>query len=268
MKTDYTIASTSGLEALGTVEWAGDYTREEEMVVKSLMNAPHDSVDVVVSSSISDNDLIKSIHACLKAYGRFNNAMRLLMPLVGRLLVLAENRPAVLKAFNADNISGFCKHVAPTMFHVSRTDAWEALQIARAFPDISPQEYVEITPAKIKAIGRAFEWAPPKEETLKYLNYAKDHTRQELLDKMDDDGINVDSLNLTKVAFPASQATRKRWKKFSMDPRIKAYCDVPNLDDAQEVIFNLMMDECSAGWYATEELRKINEKEFEFNEEA
>ena len=267
MKTDYTIGSTAGTEVVNSAEWAGEYSNEESRLVRALMNAPQDPIDVIISNGISDDDLIKGIHACMKAFGRFIKAERQLKPIIGRLLVIAEKRPSVLKTFGADTISDFCKFVAPKMFHVSRTDSWEARQIAVAFPDISAKEYVEVGPSKIKAIGRALDWTPPKEQALKYLDYARDHTRPELLDKMEEDGINVDALNLTKIAFPASQETRKRWRAFSKDPRVKAYCEVTGLEDPQEAIFNLMMDVCSADWIATEELRKINEKDFEFSEE-
>jgi hypothetical protein len=258
-KTDYTIAPTAGVEALGVVKWAGEFGKEEENIIRDLLSAPADSLEVVVDPGMSDNELVTKLNACLKAHGRMTNAQRLLAPLIGKLLVIMQGRPDVLKSFGANNVSEFCTHVVPKKFHVSRTDAFEAYQISRAFPKISPKEYVEIGPSKIKAIGRAFEWQPP-EAARDYLNFARqpEHTRQDLLDKMDDDGINVDALNLTKIDFPASQATRKRWKRFSRDPQIIAYCEARG-EDPREVIFNRMMDECEPTWQATEDAFEISQ---------
>jgi hypothetical protein len=259
-KADYTIAPTAGIEGLGIVKWAGEFGADEERIVRDLMQAPADSIEVVVDPNMSDNELISKVRACFKAHGRMTNAQRLLVPLIGKLLVIMQGRPEVLKAFNAINISGFCSHVVPTEFHVSRTDAYEAYQIARAFPDVTPKDYIEIGPSKIKAIGRAFKWEPPEDKAREYLNYARqpENTRQDLLDRMDEDGVDVDALNLTKIDFPASQATRKRWNKFSRDKEILAYCEARG-EDPREAVFNRMMDECEPTWKATEQSFAISQ---------
>lgn len=230
----------------------GVLTQEEKKLAEFLIQRKHgEPVDVSVPDNISDDDLIKQMTSCLKVVASLEKAQGYLYPIIGRFVNLAAERPEVLKSFGATDITDFCKRVCKEKFKLHYSEIMYSRKIVDLFPDITPADYAKAGASKLKAIGFAVDWDANSEKIHEYKKFAEDHTRNQLLVYLADDGINVDRLNASTFQFNMSQDDRKRLAKFVRDPATIAYCG----SDNPTHILMRMLDECEATWMLAETIR-------------
>lgn len=230
----------------------GVLSLEEKKMAEFLIQRKHgEPVDVSVPDDISDDDLIKQMTSCLKVVSSLEKAQGYLYPIIGRFVNLAADRPEVLKSFGAVDITDFCKRVCKERFKLHYSEIMYARKIVDLFPDITPEGYEKAGASKLKAIGFAVDWDANADKIHEYKKFAEDHTRNQLLVYLADDGINVDRLNASTYQFNMCQEDRRRLANFIRNPTTIAYCG----SDNPNVIIMRMLDECEATWMLAETLR-------------
>lgn len=226
-------------------------TEEEHKLASFLMTRGKDEqVSVYIPDDISDEDLNRYTRSCMKVMGSLESAQMYLYPIVARLMNIAEKRPEFLQQFGCNSINEFALYCKDN-YGIVRSEVMYARKIVKLFPDITPSEFIKVGPTKLKAIGKAHNWEPdPK--IYEYKKYAEDHDRNALLLHMQNDGVNVDALNMSNYTIYCSQDSWKKYRDFFDDPQVQAYCETK----VPEHIMHRMIDECLSQWVAAEYFRE------------
>lgn len=252
----YGNAEVTALSSGVTVE---PLTEQENQLVQWLLKRNmKDRVEVTIPSDIDDQKLFEYIQSCLKVAASLNSARLHLHPVIGRLLNLMADRPDVVKMFGVTSMEQFIKQVVEKKFGVHRSEAMNARNVVKMFPEISSKEYVEAGAQKLKAIGRVVDWNPDDPNIHIYKKYAEDHNYDELVRYMEGEGEDVSDVEIRTYVVKVAKSDLERIREFMRDPKIHAYCG----SDVERVILMRMFGECAATWYAEEYAREANERPF------
>lgn len=216
------------------------------------------NVQIAIPSDMSDDVLVKSVTACMKVSASLVRAQQYLHPIIGRLMNIMAERPAVIESFGAKNITDFCTRVVYEKWGVHRSEAWYAKKIVNMFPDITPEEYVGARTSCLKVIGDACNWDPTDPKKYDYLKYAQDHNRDQVVEFIANDGKDVDDLTLVTLAFRVTGATRKRFNEFIYGDVATKHCETTSVEGK----ITRILDELVTEWEAIEAFKEREGKDF------
>lgn len=223
--------------------------QEMDVVRDYLSNKITMNLEDALPDTMDDDTIITYVKSFGKVYSAVNKASDILQPIVGRLMVLMEKRPEILKHFNVSSLSEFAKTTAPKMFRVARSDAFDAKKIATGFPTITPEQYASCGRSKLKAIGKLGGWNPDSQVIKDYTQVLANNpniTHSALLDRMAEDGHDISDISMTRIDLRVSQSERKAWESFVKNPHVIAHVGTPN----QVAILFAMIQECYSEWVA------------------
>lgn len=238
------------------IQFDGSISKQEMDFVRDyLKNKITMNLEDALPDTLDDETIIQYVKSFGKVYSAVNKASDILQPIVGRLMVLMEKRPEIIKYFGVSSISQFATQVAPKMFRVARCDAYDARKIATGFPTLTPDQYATLGRSNLKAIGKLGEWNPKAPVIKHYTQVIANNpsiTYNELINRMAEDGHDTSHLLMTRIDMRVTQSERMAWKEFIEDPDIQAYCQTKN----EVQIFFAMIAECYSQWKAMTKQRQ------------
>lgn len=240
--------------------------QEMDVVRDYLTNKITMNLEDALPDTMDNDTVIAYVRSFGKVYSAVNKASDILQPIVGRLMVLMEHRPEILAAFGASSLSEFARVVAPKMFRVARSDAFDAKKIAMAFPQITPETYSNLGRSKLKLIGKLGGYDPNSQVIKDYTQVLANNvnlTHSQLLDRMAEDGHDITDLAMTRVEFRCTQSERKSWEEFAKHPDIIAHVGTPN----QVAILFACINECWSSWLPMAHQKRKQEEMDEFEPE-
>lgn len=221
------------------------FTPIEVEILKGLLD-PSGRIDLVIPKNIEPTHLWNSFEVCCKTVSRLKNASSAVKPLIGRMLVVLQDYPEIIKAQGYDNYEHFMAKGMETLFGISRSEAYACRQMAERLPSLTVEEFREIGVAKLYLVAQATDEA--QKDCNEFLEFAKTHTVAELKEKVAaKKGMAKGELDFAAIVIPANKDIANAWKTFASDPRIRAYAETEN----EGRIFALMMAECSGSWTAS-----------------
>lgn len=109
-----------------------------------------------ISLSIPENASLESVettlHLAISGYKRLHEAAEKLKPIIGRILLTVESRKLFKPGYK--NFTAFVMEKVVKEMGFPRTNAFEALRIAKAFPSLSAAEYTNIGGTRLLLAAR------------------------------------------------------------------------------------------------------------------
>ncbi len=226
----------------GTSEFATDPTQQDtlmlsltkkptEQEIKFLeqITRPGVQIELAIPLSAGEDpvnvkDWYTSTAIVCRAYLRAEQQQQALMPCLGRLLQIAKETPAIWEG--SDSFADFMREVVPAKFGVSRSTAYEAMEVAIRFPNLTVGEFKQIGRQNMRVAARAI---PRGEEHKKWaqtlLAKAAELSLPKLREHCQSKGyLDVGEDQGAFFKFSCNQAQLKILNGFIQNPAIQAFC--------------------------------------------
>jgi hypothetical protein len=126
----------------------------EHALLKELLR-PGASIEAVIPADAPPSDLWKTLDACVRGLGLLEARICRLKPIIGRILVMFENKPSLYKDLGYETYSDFMKQGVYEKLGLHRTSAYEGKMVAQSWPQITPDRYAgKLGPKKMGIIAK------------------------------------------------------------------------------------------------------------------
>ena len=214
---------------------------EENMLLRELLR-PGASIEVLIPPDAEPTELWKTLDACVRGLGLLEARMCRLKPIIGRILLIFENKPSLYKALGYETYSLFMDNGVYGILGLHRTSAYEGKLVARDWPQIGPDRYAKaLGPKKIAILSKFVKGNSPNGES--WLQTAESMKVGELREYCVQRGfIEAGETEGATISFTASRAIHDLWKEFFEDGRV--HSKVGSRDYGK--ILEAMIQECSS----------------------
>jgi hypothetical protein len=236
---------------------------KDEMDFLREVTRPGAKIDVTIPDKIEIKDWRNSTSIICRALRRTELQSQTLMPVLGRLLVVARENQ---EQFYPDKtFTDFMEAEIFDKFEVGRSTCYDAMGAVRL--DLPPSAYEEIPRRSLKllcnynVIPKGEENTPKSKALAKKAAEMPDTAFREHLTKLNliEPGQNIG----TVIKIPGTKKAEGMWKGFIESPEIQAYCGT----DKPHQILEHMIEECMGEWTA-EGAEKLKVAEAEESEGA
>lgn len=226
MQTELTVIPPAQLAGLFDPRVEGGLSASERALISTLV-ANNAKSDVVLPDTISDEDLWDALQVCCKVESRVRKVQTVLKMLVGRALLLMQERPAMYKErgfISLDAIMTDQERGLPAITGISRAELYNAKTIAKSWPKISATDATEIGFTKLVTLAKIRK--DTDSDSAKWLEIAKTSTNEGLKDAIyrSDNSIPVGSLDVDTLTITISKAEKDEILAFLKNPAYQAYC--------------------------------------------
>jgi len=223
------------------------FTAREKELVQAMTRA-NVTIDVVIPETINPKDWLLAASVTCRVLLRAQLQEQGLMPVLGRLLLIAKENPAIYTENGFEGFEAFIQAEIRDKWGVSRSTCYEAMRQA----EFSVK--AKLDASDIKEIGRVnmrevIKAIPQGEETKKSnaVIFEKAKTlptsefREWLVEKQ---LIERGETQGAFIRIPTNKAIERRWKKFIENPDVQAVSGSGNPGK----ILDRMMEECLTEW--------------------
>lgn len=223
------------------------FTQKEKDLLKELTR-PEATIEVTVADNITPEEWMQVADVTCRALMRAQRQEQALMPVFGRLLLIAKEHPEIWQGNRYDGFENFITATVREKWGIGRSTCYEAMRLASRFPEMEVVEYQDIGRLNMRILDRAI---PKGEEKKKFakdlLAKAKELTTSEFREYCEERlYLDPGETQGTYIRMPSSMTTAKLWAAFISDPRIQAVCKTAKPDR----ILKHMMEECRGEWNA------------------
>lgn len=204
----------------------GGLSANERALISVLVSNDAKS-EMVLPDSISDSDLWDALQVCCKVESRVRKVQTVLKMLVGRALLLMQNRPTMYKErgfISLDAIMSDQERGLPMLTGISRAELYNAKSIAKSWPTISQSDAVEIGFTKLVTLAKIRKQSDS--DSGKWLEVAKTSTNEGLIDAIyrSNNGVPNGSLEVDTLTLTLSKSEKDEILEFLNNPAYQAYC--------------------------------------------
>lgn len=204
----------------------GGLSSNERALISALV-ANDAKSEVVLPESISDEALWDALQVCCKVESRVRKVQTVLKMLVGRALLLMQNRPAMYKErgfVSLDAIMSDQERGLPMLTGISRAELYNAKTIAKSWPTISQKDATEIGFTKLVTLSKIRNQSDS--DSGKWLDIAKSSTNEQLQDAIyrSNNGVPNGSLEIDTLTITVTKAEKEEIEEFLKNPAYQAYC--------------------------------------------
>ena len=218
------------------------FTAFEAEVLRDVLR-PDTSASLIIPDNIDPEKLWSSLDVTCRVVGTLKEAADKLKPMMGRMLVILEHYPEILRLKGYDSYEEFMTKGMPEKFGISRSEAYHCKRIALCFPSLTTDEFREIGVSKLQKLAMVTKEGDKDCDRL--LEMAKTHTVAEVVQEVTRLRHMVDGeMELTTVAVLMTVDVARQWKEFHSDPAIQAFCETTY----PGVILGRMIEECGTEW--------------------
>jgi hypothetical protein len=230
----------------------GVLSADEQDIIRKLLSSTETAEKIIPDDpSLMDAETLwKYLAASCKAMSRVNDAISKLKPLVGRMLIVIQKHPDLYESQGYRTYDDFMTRGVPSLFSISRPEAYNAKNIANNLGFLNPPEMAEIGMTKLRIVASAMKASTiegmPQElvdgKRKEWVDAAKTMNVADLRAKQVTDGQCGPGENeYGAINIVTSKATKERWNDFRKNPLIIGFVDGKSLIDC-------MIDECEASW--------------------
>ena len=213
---------------------------EEQAIVVALLD-PMASIEILVPDNWSDAQLWKSLTACCKAIGHVQKLSDRLRPIIGRMLTIVQNNPAMCKQWGYSNFQDFIKRGVAKELGIGRSTAYEIMHHAKLHPSLSPERYAAIGPQRLSIVSKFTREGDSKYQehmraaevlsTTKLREYAEERKL-----------ISVNETVPAAIVIQTTLDVKKQWEEFVEDGRVQSVCG----SSSAGIVLQHMIEECSS----------------------
>jgi len=218
------------------------FTDEEQQLIAA-MSKPGAQVEVVFPAEIDAKQWKSSTSLACRVLVRAQLQEQAMMPVLGRLLVIAKTTPAITEGH--ESFESFMAAEVYGKYGVGRSTCFEAMQMCR-WPGLTIAQFEAIGRRNFKLLNQAVPKGDENEKWAKnLLAKAAEMTEPELEEYCEEKNyLEKGEAQGAHVKFGCSKAALKRITKWFKDPEIVAAAGTENPAD----IFEAMMAECESEW--------------------
>lgn len=207
---------------------------------------PDASISLIIPEQIDPKKLWDTFEVCCHVVTRLKEAGDKVKPLIGRMLVVLEDYPEILRAKGYETYEDFMKRGMPELFRICRSEAYAARRVAEKFPSLPIEEFKQIGIAKMQVLAQGT--GEGEKDCDELLEYAKEHTVAEVKERIRvKKHMAEGEMDFCDIIIPGNVDIARQWKTFREAPEIQAYCETENPGR----IFALMIAECLGHWLET-----------------
>jgi hypothetical protein len=223
------------------------------------MSKSTEGIDHFIPDDIDVETLLSWMTSGTKIHCKLDYAQLRLKPIIGRMLLLVARRKDLLESFGCKTFSDFMNHYIPERMSMPATEAWNALFVAREFPDITCEDFETIGFKNLKVICAAVpneaqarksyaveaSVAKQRKRLLDVVKQNNGMTHRELAAKVEELGIASKSQVIkSQIVIRTNEALVEEWERFCKDKRV---ITVVGSEDPGEILF-AMIGECLPAW--------------------
>jgi hypothetical protein len=142
------------VEAQITEQARTHLSEQEQSLLKELLR-PGASIEAVIPPDATAEDMWNTLDACVRGLKMLEVRTLRLKPIIGRLLLMFENKPSLYKTLGYETYSEFMNKGVYELLGLHRTSAYEGKLVARDWPQITPDQYAtKIGPKKLNVLSK------------------------------------------------------------------------------------------------------------------
>lgn len=204
----------------------GGLSLDERALISTLV-ANNAKSEIVLPDNISDSDLWDALQVCCKVESRVRKVQTVLKMLVGRALLLMQDRPAMYKDrgfISLDAIMTDQERGLPAITGISRAELYNSKKIAKSWPTISAADATSIGFTKLVTLSAIRKQSDS--DSAQWLEVARVNTNEGLKEAIyrSDAGIPEGSLDQDSFIITLTRAEKTELQQFIGDPVFQAYC--------------------------------------------
>lgn len=219
-----------------------DLTPEENEAV-ALLLASGGQLDEAIPDEIDGPTLWFNLQACCKALSVHRRNISTLKPLIGRMLIILQDNPSILKHYGYQTFDGFVSKGLRDLLGMPRSEAYAATRLVKKFPSLSVEECAAVTYSKLSFISKFTDETQP--DANKWLTLAQNNSLDVLKDIAANKGIiSREDSDFVTYSVVMTRGQRDILDAFLTDPSIQASVGTDN----PGIILEMMVADCEAGW--------------------
>lgn len=242
---------TSGTDLIAAspvVETERTHLRREENAILKEALRPGADIQAVIPADASAEELWKTLDICIKGVNLLEERLRRLHPIIGRILLIFQERPSLYKELGYETYSEFMQKGVHGVLGLHRSQAYVAKIVARDWPQVTPDRFARIGPKKIEILSKFTTGRSANAELL--LDAAERMKTNELREYVVQRGfLRPGESSGRVITITTNGAIYDHYKEFFSDPRV--HQKVGSKDHDQ--ILEALMQECSSEWLAETE---------------
>ncbi len=221
------VTETNGLGGLFDPQSEGALTDPERALIGVLLSSDAQA-DTAIPDTISAEGLWETLAVCCKVGAKVEKVRTVLKMLVGRALVVMENRPELYQKRGFRTLDSFISSAEvnglPALSGMARAGLYDAKAFATKWPALPIGEMAAIGIGKMRAISRIRKGSDSDAQT--WLDKAKTETLEKLEEQIykSKNGIPEGDLTRDVLTLEMSGAEKREIQEFLSNPKFQAYC--------------------------------------------
>lgn len=126
--------------------------REGRELLNQLLK-PGVTVEAVIPEGATCQQLWDMLRVCSNGLSILENRLTRIKPIIGKLLVMFENKPSYYKDLGYTSFNAFCKKGVCGVIGMGWSTMYECLGVARKWPQLSPERYAKVKPRNLRILG-------------------------------------------------------------------------------------------------------------------
>lgn len=199
-------------------------------------------IEAIIPKDPTSEQLWNTLSTCAKGVGYLQTRILRLRPIIGHILLLFQNTPSLYKDRGYRTFEDFLTKGVRGTLGLGRTTVYDALALARDWPQISPERFARIGPKSMNIIK---SFARGDEANIeKYLKLGEEMGTGELRRWAESRGlVNPGETVPYTIEIHANIEIYKEWRDFINDPRVQSHAG-----KAPWQILRAMVQECWVEW--------------------
>jgi hypothetical protein len=209
----------------------------EHSLIKELLR-PGASIEAVIPADATAEKLWDTLDACVRGFGLLETRMLRLKPIIGKILLIFENKPSLYKALGYDTFSDFMRRGVEETLGAHHTWAYEGHKLAKHWEQVTPDQYAKIGPKKMNTLSKfctgrsrnAEEWLAAA-ETMKVSEFNSFVEQRGFLSQGESTGATI--------IIPTNRNILAHWKEFCKDKQIQEGAGSKQQDGILEALMQI-----------------------------
>ena len=228
---------------------------DEERKILGMVLAQGVDMRLKIPPEAPEDELWRFLEACSRGLSYMTQRALMLRPIIGRILLMYQRTPSHYKGRGFQYFQDFLSHLRE-LHGWSKTFAYDAMVLARDWPDLPPAEFAAIGPRKMNIIKT---FAKGKDHNVAVvLDRAKSSTIKGFGDWAVETG-RMESGEDTREVFEihSTKAACRRFRKFFQDLHVHKHVD--SADWGQILI--ALIEECHLWTEPTADFQQLEAEE-------
>ena len=219
-----------------------ELSSSDKEVVEQFLRSKEQLTDLI-PDTMDSQELWRSLAACCKSLSIYRKSASVLKVIVGRLLVVLQDRPEVYQKLSYRNFDDFLTRGMPELFGIPRSEAYAARALIAKWPSLSSEQIKQVSYSKISLISQFTHEGDVNAN--KFLQAAQTLTLDKLKDYCANQGmLPREESDLAEISLLTTKGIKDQWLEFSSDPHIQAFVGTDNPGE----ILSMAIAEVSADW--------------------